>query len=606
MFLLWPDPPRVHKRRLRFRTAVHPPPEATVRGVRSRRVSLLPVVPPIRRGLGETAAAKSGAILGLPIGPVVVPAPKAAASRGDLQLPVRQAGSTAVGALAEGPMVRSAPASVVGLLAPRALRRVFARPSGSPFLSDRSPESDLVLLLSSATMGAAARAEHALQSQGLGAEAGRVVAEVSALARGRATLEGFWGDRPCVDALRLRLARSAPAADVVARMGWEGFYWWAGPRLGPEELRRVPAELLPDAAAALAAAQGCRRAFELLAARAPSPDPSGEAVRARRLLALRCAVSGLFFPALVRFLLPPAAQRHEEPASATAWEPAMLALHAYRRAGHEAGTTHVTAAIVSTIVRDQIGRIARRSLPEYRPREWGALPPTREMEAEHRQVVALVGVLLGHLWWRYKQPWPAGWCAPDVVKVERRVAKALGESGGPAHDVFVDDSLAVAACHALLGHTPSARATLASTRTAEVFVPARDLLSRALDRGAFDRDPGPLVVTGLAREFQGLLERLRNTPDPAEFGSPDWRRDDLRGRLLSRLQQRGPRGLALALRTLLGPAFADLDRFWLAPSTPRSASLTALAAWLDGRAPVAPSDRDYILFLDEKCRQMTE
>ena len=282
----------------------------------------------------------------------------------------------------------------------------------------------------------------------------------------------------------------------------------------------------------------------------------------------------------------------------------MLALHAYRLAGHDAGCTHVAAAIVSTIVRDQVARIARRAVPALRPREWGGPPMTPAMEAEHRQVVALVGVLLTQLWWTYKRPWPDGWGAPDAVLIERRVSKAMGESGGPACDVFLDDSLAVAACHALLGHTPSARATLASTRTAEVFVPARDRLSRALERGAFDQSPAPVVGTELGRDFQGLLERLRNTPDPAEFGSPDWRRDASRGRLLSRLQQRGPRGLPLALRTVIGPAFGDLDRFWLAPSTPRATAVAALAAWLDRQAPVVPSDPDFILFLDERCRAM--
>ena len=64
------------------------------------------------------------------------------------------------------PAVRTAPAAALGLRAPRALRRVFARPLGPPFLEDRSPESDLLFLLSSATMGAAARAERALVAHG--------------------------------------------------------------------------------------------------------------------------------------------------------------------------------------------------------------------------------------------------------------------------------------------------------------------------------------------------------------------------------------------------------------------------------------------------------
>jgi hypothetical protein len=588
----------VHKRRLRWKTVVRPHPEATVRGAGSRRVRLLPVVPPIRRGLGLPVAT-ARAVLDPPPVAIALSSPSCLAHAADLRPAAGHAHAAAVGVVPTVPVVRTAPASDLGLRAPRALRRVFARPLGPPFLEDRSPESDLLFLLSSASMGAAARAEQALVAHALEGEAGRLVARIRDLAFGRAPIDGFWGDSASVDALRLRLCRNGLFA--TAGLGWEGFYWWAGPRLGPEELGRMPPELLADAAAAVAATHGYRRAFELLATLAASSDPGGEAHRLARLLALRCALSGVFLPGLVRFVLPPAAHRLAEPAPAAAWEPAMLALHAYRLAGHEAGTTHVAAAIVATVVRDQIGRIARRSLPAYRPREWGAPPLTPEGEAEHRQVVTLVGVLLTQLWWTYKQPWPDGWGAPDAIKVERRVSKALGESGGPAHDVYMDDSLAVAACQALLGHTPSARATLASTRASEVFLPARDRLSRAMARGAFEA-AAPLVETALARDFQGLLERLRNTVDPAEFGSPDWRRLLLRGRLLSRLQRRGPRGLALALRTLLGPAFADLDRFWLAPSTPRGANLASLAAWLDRQAPVAPSDRDFILFLDERCQ----
>jgi len=579
VFLLWPDSPRVHKRRLRFKALVHAHPEATVRGARSRRVSLLPVVPPIRHGLGA-----------VPLARVVAGPQPAIVSREPL--------------LGETPRARRAPAAAVSLRAPRALRRVFARPLGPPFLADRSPESDLVFLLSSATMGAASRAEQALRSAGLAAEAARLVAQVGDLALGRAPLEGFWGDRPCLDALRLRLARSDASEEVRSQIGLEGFYRWAGPRLGPEELGGVPGDLVPDAIAAVAAVSGYRRAFEVLAARAASAPASDEAIDTGRRLALRCALGGLFLPSLVPFLLPSAAARFTEPPLSAVWEPAILALHAYRVAGHEAGATHVAAAIVSTIVRDQIGRFGRRSLPAYRPREWGAPPPTREMDAEHRQVVALVGVLLTQLWWTYKRPWPEGWGAPDPVQVERRVSKAVGASGGPAYDVFLDDNLAVAACHALLGHTPSARATLASSRTPDVFAPARDRLSRALERGAFDRDPAPVVGSALARDFQGLLERLRNTPDPVEFGSPDWRRADLRGRLLSRLQEKGPRGLALALRTLVGKGFDELDRFWLAPKAPRRASVLALADWLDRKAPLMPSDHDFILFLDEQCQAM--
>jgi hypothetical protein len=106
--------------------------------------------------------------------------------------------------------------------------------------------------------------------------------------------------------------------------------------------------------------------------------------------------------------------------------------------------------------------------------------------------------------------------------------------------------------------------------------------------------------------MKGLLERLRHTPDPAEFGSPDWRREDLRGRLLSRLQQSGPKGLALALRTVLGKGFAGLDRFWLAASQVDPAALADLGAWLDRQAPVVPSERDAILFLESQCQEMGE
>jgi hypothetical protein len=603
VFLLWPDTPRVHKRRLRWKAAVHAQPEATVRGARSRRVSLLPVVPPIRRGSVGVPLAVTTPGPGLPPQePFVVASPMAKATHVDVGRASAPWATSSVPVLSEV-AARRAPASAVALRTPRALRRLFARPLGPPFLSDRSPESDLVLLLSSATMGAVARAEQALRAHGLEGEAAQLVARVGELASGRAPVAGFWGDEPCVDALRLRLARSGTADDIVARIGFEGFYAWAGPRIGPEELGRMPPDLVPDAAAAVAATSGYRRAFELVAVRAASSLPGDEALHASRLLALRCALGGTFFPSLVRFLIPPIGERLDRP-SPEAWEPALLALHAYRLAGHEAGTTHVAAAVVATVVRDQIARMARRSQPDYRPREWGAPPPTREMDAEHRQMVALVGVLLTQLWWTYERPWPEGWAAPDPVKVERRVSKVLGASGGPAYDVFLDDSLAVAACHALLGHTPSARATLAASRTPDAFVPARDRLSRALERGAFDGNPSPVVDTALARDFLGRLERLRNTPDPAEFGSPDWRRPDLRGRLLSRLQERGPRGLALALRTVLGKGFDELDRFWLAPIAPRRAAVAALAVWLDRQAPVMPTDRDFVLFLEDRCREL--
>jgi len=307
---------------------------------------------------------------------------------------------------------------------------------------------------------------------------------------------------------------------------------------------------------------------------------------------------------MVRCLLPPAGRRSGKPAEVEgAWAPAILALHAYRAAGHEAGLTHVAAAVLATIVRDQVQKTASRTLPDYAPREWGTPPATPEMESAHRRAIYLLGSLLDQLWWTHRRPWPEAWCGPDPIKVERKLTRILGT---PAYEIFLDDALAVAACHALQGHTPSALATLAAARTPDVFVPVRDRLSRALERGAFDAEVAPLVGSTLSREFQGVLERLRHTPDPAEFGSPDWRRDDLRGRLLSRLQKDGPRGLALALRTVLGKTFADLDRFWLAPATPRRAPLAELAAWLDRQAPVVPSERDFILFLESQCPPMSE
>jgi hypothetical protein len=602
VFLLWPDAPHVHKRRLRWKAAVHAQPEATARGARSRRVSLLPVVPPIRRGSLGAPPVRTRPGPDGPREPAVSASPMARTTHVDVGRASAPGAAAAV--LADVAVARRGSASAVDLRTPHALRQLFARPLGPPFLSDRSPESDLVFLLSSATTGAAARAEQALRAHGLSGAAAELVARVGDLASGRAPLSGFWGDEACVDALRLRLARSGLGEGTVARIGLEGFYAWAGPRLGPEEIARVPAELLPDAAAAVVSTAGYRRALELVAAREPASEPCAIARRTMRLLALRCALGGLFFPSLVGHLIPGATERPDDAPASTAWEPALLALHAYRLAGHEAGATHLAAAIVSTLVRDQIGRMGRRVVPGYRPREWGAPAPRQEAEAEHRRVVALVGVLLTQLWWTYKSPWPEGWGAPDPAQVERRVAKALGQSGGPAYDVFLDDALAVAACHALLGHTPSAHATLAASRTPEVFVPARDRLARALERGAFDRIAAPLVDAAPTRDFHGVLERLRNTPDPAEFGSPDWRRPDLRGRLLSRLQKHGPRGKALALRTVLGKGFDELDRFWLAPIVPRRTEVAALAVWLDRQAPVMPSERDFVLFLDGQCREL--
>ena len=602
MFLLWPDRPTVHKRRVRIAVkAQSGAPPAAVSAVRVARMPLVHALPVVRASLGPAAVATGFLRRDLSPAPVVKTAPIARAAPVEVRpMTTRPVHAARLASLVVAPSARTAPPSAVRLGPPRTLRRLFAR-SGPPlFMAEGSPESELVVLLSAATMGAAERAAQALR--GLSQEQSRLTRRVGDLALGTTPLDGFWGDSDVADALRLRLCRSRTEAEPKVR--WEAFYWWAGRRLGAAEIARMPAHLVPDAAAALVSIHGYRRTFELLAPRLSVPAAEGEVAETAGRLALRCALSGAFSPAMVRCLLPPAGRRSGKPAEVEgAWAPAILALHAYRAAGHEAGLTHVAAAVLATIVRDQVQKTASRTLPDYAPREWGTPPATPEMESAHRRAIYLLGSLLDQLWWTHRRPWPEAWCGPDPIKVERKLTRILGT---PAYEIFLDDALAVAAGHALQGHTPSALATLAAARTPDVFVPVRDRLSRALERGAFDAEVAPLVGSTLSREFQGVLERLRHTPDPAEFGSPDWRRDDLRGRLLSRLQKDGPRGLALALRTVLGKTFADLDRFWLAPATPRRAPLAELAAWLDRQAPVVPSERDFILFLESQCPPMSE
>jgi hypothetical protein len=206
--------------------------------------------------------------------------------------------------------------------------------------------------------------------------------------------------------------------------------------------------------------------------------------------------------------------------------------------------------------------------------------------------------------WPTRRPWSSGWGGLDALAIEERLGRALRGGVWLARDVFMDDGLALAACHALLGQAPSATATLASRKTPEAFAAARAALRRALACGAFPPGEPALVPASPGRELTSLLERLRHTPDPVAFGSPEWRDPGLRPHLLSRLQQRGPHGLARAYRELLGAPFADLDRFWLAGrERVTTRQLVALAAWLRPAEP-APSERDWILFLEKECRRL--
>jgi hypothetical protein len=573
VFLLWPDPPTVHRRRLP--AAVKPRLWALC--VEAKRV-------------GARSAP------GVPRVPTVRAAPRARATGKGVTLPTGKVAVTVLGGVAAAPGVRTAPASSVRLRPARELRRLFASPA---FLGEGTVERGLVQALAAPDP---LRAFRALPLSGASAAQARFAAGVESVALGWDALDAFWGDCGVTDFLRLRLCVGSSDAGPKPKVTWPSFFWWAGRRLAGEGVRELPLDLVPASAAALLSVEGPRRAFEVLLPVFVRTDLGAPGREAARRLALRCAAAGTFAPAMVRFLLPaPERRSGPRPEVEAAWEPALLALHAYRAAGHDAGLTHVAAAVVATVVRDQVAAVGRRAVPGFTLREWGDPPPTPEIERAHHEAAAALGALLTQHWWGYTRPWPEGWRGPEGPVLERRLLEAVGDPGFPPHDLFLDDHLAAAAAHALQGHVPSARATLAATRSAAAFAPARDRLARALERGAFDRAATPLVDAALSREFRGRLERLRHTPDPAEFGSPDWRRDDLRGRLLSHLQKDGRRGLALALRTLLGMAFADLDRFWLAPSVPDEAALVRLAAWL-GRGAAAPSEEDRIAFLEAQCR----
>jgi hypothetical protein len=428
--------------------------------------------------------------------------------------------------------------------------------------------------------------------------AARALRELRALARGEAG--ALWGDSAAVDALRLRHLRagSEPAPPAIT---WGRFLSWAGHRLEGAPLAKLPPALARVATASVAAVRGYRGAFEALAMRSRAPAALAEPLA---LVALRCALEGVFLPHFVACLMPRTRRRDAE--GFDPWAPALLALHAYHAHHNVAGVVHLTAALASADVRERLVAFAGREASAVLRRRWGApVPP--EADRALQDAVLLLRVRAHQVERFFLNPWPRGWGGPDVTAAVGAVDRLLGrKDAGLGFEVFLDDRLAVAALFAAIGYGPSAHAQLAQAEVRPALREAHHALAAA---------PAPPLadLTALLPEQpwnadgERAFQRLRATPEPSvELGSPHWMLGETRGGLMSRLMAEGRFETARAVRPLLDRQDLqhDLTRFWILRGTAEdSAAVAGLAAWLAARERTALSEDDWLRVAEDTCRR---
>jgi len=401
------------------------------------------------------------------------------------------------------------------------------------------------------------------------------------LAFGDEPLAGFWGDDPVVDALRARILRGFPGGtSATPPVRWDGFLGWAGARLADGLLASAPRDTLPACAASLAAAGGCAFALDALLARAPQLGEQSFDVLS--LLALRAAMGGSFRPGSIPWLIPATtALQRTEVRGRSGWASALLALRAYREAGHSSGVACLTAALAATWFRERFRAVAREGGLTIPPRPWGG----PQVQASSGDAVWLGMGLVRKDPPAFRRadrpPWPKGWGGPALPLLEERLAAYAGCSVTVAREVFLDDRLATAAVFVLTGDVLGGLAVLASARTPAILEGARAALERALSGAA---RPEPLPELPVSRETESLFRRLLHFPDPSvALRTPHTMIEGNRGALLSRLVGEGRAADASAVRTMLDrrDLLQALAPYWLLSAAPESrACVTRLARWL--------------------------
>ncbi|MGH9885873.1 MAG: hypothetical protein ACREBE_10110, partial [bacterium] len=242
---------------------------------------------------------------------------------------------------------------------PVALRRFFSRPEGPAFLTVGTPEAQLLDLLAAGSWADAVQIARALLATTLTKDQRAFCEEVRGLALGGGPAPQGWGEADTMDALRLRLL-AAPGIEPGAlfpEIEWSGFLRWAGPHLGLPGLRDLPPPLLRPAIAAIVCDRGARKAWETLLQCAPAPWNEAELRGLASLLALRCALEGVFLPPMLQALLPRGRQPKLPADRAPRWRHAVFAWEAYRAGGPVAGFVHLTAALVSADLRARLRQL---------------------------------------------------------------------------------------------------------------------------------------------------------------------------------------------------------------------------------------------------------
>jgi hypothetical protein len=536
---------KVHRRRWRLAAHVHPSP--------------------------RTAASSAGAAFVLP-----------SARVGWGRLPVRPAAPS---------VKRRAPVTFTSrsFSGPLLMRRLFGDAAG-----------DVVALLAAPSTEETAEPLLRLAGRTWTADQARVIGELRALMLGETTPAQFWGDDPAADELRLRPLRSGDA--VPGALGWGRFLAWAGARLEAAPVGKLPPELARAATAGLVSARGYRDAFRILTRRGRVPwafrEPLG-------LVALRCALDGVFLPQFIAYLLPRKRRRRADGSSP--WTPSLLALHAYHARHDVAGIVHLTAALVAADIRERLVFFASRDTAAFLRRQWGApLPPDAD------QSLSDAVLLLRLRAYRFEQfrlsPWPREWGGPDVNAVVEAVARMLGRRDhAHALEVFLDDRLATAALFAAIGYAPSAHAQLAQADVAPSLLEARRALERAPVRPL--AEPSALLPERpWGAEAERVFQRLRSTPEPAvALASPHWMLGQARGALMSRLMAEGRFEAARAVRPVLDRADLrrDLEPFWILPgSAENGAAVEDLARWLAARSRTRPGEAAWLRFAEDTCRRL--
>jgi hypothetical protein len=478
------------------------------------------------------------------------------------------------------------------------LRRLFRRAEGPPFLAEGTPERRLLEWLAAPTMAEARRAGIALAAAPLNAAQRALADHVRDVGLGLATTGAAWGADPAEDALRVRLLRATRRAEVFEVLPWTRVLQWAGERLPPEALPELPPAAVPAALAALAATRGYPAA--LAAARALRPPREAVVAEALAAVALRVVLRGRFEPEVAAALAPMPARRRTREGQAERWLPLLCAWHAVHEQDDAVARVTLTAVIAATELRQRWLAVVPPVLAPAVRRAWGA-PADEDALA----FAVTHGRGLPDVWRIGRPAWPGEWGGPDVRALGEALAALLAPHEAFAREVFLDDTLAVAAVFGVLGYGPSGLAQLASARVPRPLEAARAALQHALAR---PRPAAPLAVLPAGSDIGRIRARLAETEDPSVLLATPLGLLGAPGAFLSMLMREGKPQLAKDVRLLAREdVLRDLRPLWiLRGGAAEAASVHALARWIAAREVPTAGEPAWLRFLEARIRAREE